>query len=85
MGYMYTFYVVPVMTNFVTLWTVAHQAPLSMGFSRQAYRSGLPCPSQGDLLEPGTSYVSCTGRWVLFHQRHLGSSHRGYIFPVQRP
>ena len=32
-----------------TLWTVAHQAPLSMGFSRQEYWSGLPCPSPGDL------------------------------------
>ena len=31
-----------------TLWTVAHQAPLSMGFSRQEYWSGLPCPSPGD-------------------------------------
>ena len=34
---------------FVTLWTVAHQAPLSMGFSRQEYWSGLPCPLPGDL------------------------------------
>ena len=39
--------------NFVTLWTVAHQAPLSMGFSRQEYESGLPCPPPGDLLDPG--------------------------------
>ena len=30
-------------------WTVAHQAPLSMGFSRQEYWSGLPCPPPGDL------------------------------------
>ena len=37
----------------VTPWTVAHQAPLSMGFSRQAYWSGLPFPSPGDLPEPG--------------------------------
>ena len=34
---------------FVTLWTVAHQAPLSMGFFRQEYWSGLPCPAPGDL------------------------------------
>ena len=33
---------------FVTLWTVAHQAPLSMGFSRQEYWSELPCPPSGD-------------------------------------
>ena len=38
---------------FATLWTVAHQAPPSMGFSRQEYWSGLPFPSQGDLLDPG--------------------------------
>ena len=38
---------------FVTLWTIAHQAPLSMGFSRQEYWSGLPCPPPGDLPEPG--------------------------------
>ena len=36
-----------------TLWTVAHQAPLSMGFSRQEYWSGLPFPSPGDLPDPG--------------------------------
>ena len=34
-------------------WTVAHQAPLSMEFSRQEYWSGLPFPSPGDLPEPG--------------------------------
>ena len=37
---------------FETLWTVSHQAPLSMGFSRQEYWSGLPFPSPGDLLLP---------------------------------
>ena len=36
-----------------TLWTVAHQAPLSMGFSRQEYWSGLPWPPPGDLPNPG--------------------------------
>ena len=34
------------------LWTVTHQAPLSMGFSRQKYWSGLPCPLPGDLPDP---------------------------------
>ena len=34
-------------------WTVAHQAPLSMEFSRQEYWNGLPCPSPGDLPSPG--------------------------------
>ena len=37
---------------FVTPWTVAHQAPLSMGFSRQEYWSGLPCPPPGDHRNP---------------------------------
>ena len=36
-----------------TPWTIAHQAPLSMGFSRQGYWSGLPFPSPGDLPDPG--------------------------------
>ena len=38
---------------FATLWTVAHHAPLSMGFSRQEYWSGLLFPSPGDLPDPG--------------------------------
>ena len=38
---------------FETLWTVAYQASLSMGFSRQEYWSGLPFPSPGDLPNPG--------------------------------
>ena len=46
-------------TTLATPWTVAHQAPLSMGFSRQEYWSGLPFHSPGDLpdpeIEPGSS------------------------------
>ena len=38
---------------FATLWTVAHQALLSPGFSKQKYWSGLPCPPPGDLPDPG--------------------------------
>ena len=38
---------------FATLWIVAHQAPPTMGFSRQEYWSGLPFPSPGDLPNPG--------------------------------
>ena len=38
---------------FVTPWTVAHQVPPSMEFSRQEYWSGLPFPSPGDLPDPG--------------------------------
>ena len=37
---------------------VAHQAPLSMGFSRQEYWSGLPCPPPGDLSDPGIELAS---------------------------
>ena len=43
---------------FVTLWTVARQAPLSMGFSRQEYWNGLPCPPPGDPLNPGIEPAS---------------------------
>ena len=39
-------------------WTVAHQAPLSMGFSRQEYWSGLPFPTPGDLPDPGMEPAS---------------------------
>ena len=52
---------------FLTPWTVAHQAPLSMEFSRQEYWSGLPFPSPGELPDPGSEpwspilqEVSCT-------------------------
>ena len=43
---------------FVTPWTVAHQAPLSMGSSRQEHWSGLPCPPPGDLPDPGVELAS---------------------------
>ena len=50
---------------FVTPWTVAHQAPLSMGFSRQEYWSGLTFPSPGDLPTRDRTQVSCiVGRCV---------------------
>ena len=39
-------------------WTVAHQAPLSMGFLRQEYWSGFPCPPPGDLPNPGIEPAS---------------------------
>ena len=54
---------------FVTLWTVAHQAPLSMGFSRQQYWSGLPLPPPGDLPNPGTEPASL----VSLQLNHPGS------------
>ena len=43
---------------FATLGTVAHQAPLSMGFSRQEYWSGLPCPPPGARPDPGINPAS---------------------------
>ena len=43
-----------VMSDSAAPWTVAHQAPLSMGFSKQEYWSGLPFPSPGDLPDSGT-------------------------------
>ena len=61
---------------FATLWTTAHQAPLSMGFSRQEYWNGLPYPPPGDLPDPGTEPVSLMSLalvdWVLYHLCHLG-------------
>ena len=54
---------------FATLWTVARQAPLSMGFSRQEYWSGLPLLSPGDLPDPGLLHC----RQILHHLSHQGS------------
>ena len=45
--------------HFETAQTVAHQAPLSMGFSRQEYWSGLPCPPPGYLSNPGIENTDC--------------------------
>ena len=45
---------------FATLWTIACQALHVMGFSRQEYWSGLPCPSPGDLPDPGIKFASLT-------------------------
>ena len=47
-----------IVSDSVTLWTVAHQAPLSMKFSRQESWSGLPFPPPGDLPNPGVKPVS---------------------------
>ena len=46
--------------SFAILWTMAHQAPLSMGFSGQEYWGGLPCPPPGDIPNPGTEPESLT-------------------------
>ena len=56
-------------------WTVAHQAPLSIGFSRQEYQSGLPCPPPGDLpdsgIKPASLIFPIVGRQPT--TSHLGS------------
>ena len=71
---------------FVTLRTVDLQTPLSRGFSRQEYWSGLPCLPPGDLPDPEVepaSLVSCIGRWILYHQYHLGSPFFSMFYPNQ--
>ena len=58
----------------LTLWTVACQAPLSMGFSRQEYWSGLPFPFQGDLPNPGIEpYNLLHCRQILYQLTYKGS------------
>ena len=55
-----------------SLWTSAYQTPLSVGCSRQEYKSGLPCPPPGDLPNPArdrtlVSSISLIRKWVLYH------------------
>ena len=57
----------------VTPWTVTHQAPLSMGFSRREYWGGLPFPSPGDLSEAGIEPGS-----PAFHEKSLLSHPHSY-------
>ena len=57
---------------FATPWTVAHQAPLSLGFSRQEYWNGLPFPPPGNLPNPGIESTSLTypalaGTFFFYH------------------
>ena len=59
---------------FATVWTVAHWAPLSMGFSRQEYWSGLPCLPPRDLLNPRiepTSLISAASAGGFFTTRAI--------------
>ena len=51
------------MSHSVILWPVAHQAPMSMGFSRQENCSGLPCPPPEDLPDPGNLSLLCLLHW----------------------
>ena len=77
---------------FVIPWTVACQAPLSMGFSRQEYRSELPCPPTGDLPDLGiksTSLMSpvlvggfftTTGTWEALMDKIASCIFKKYLF-----
>ena len=69
--------------SFVTPWTVAHHAPLSIEVSTQEYWNGLPFPSPGDLPDPGIEPASLMSpgisRWALYHQHHLG---RPYVVQI---
>ena len=67
------------MSNSLHPMCVTCQAPLSMGFSRQEYWSGLPFPSPGDLPDPGIEFTSFMspdiGRRVLYHWCYLGRAY----------
>ena len=68
--------VASVMSDSAVLWTVAHQAPLSIVFSRQKYWSGFPCPPSGAFLTQGLNLcllclLHC--QWVIFPLSHQGS------------
>ena len=69
---------------FVTLWTVAHQTPPSMGFSRQEYWSGLPFPSPGDLLEPGMEPESLELQADALPSESPGKPIRTYTCSINR-
>ena len=58
---------------FVTPWTVAPQAPLSMGFPRQEYWSGLPFCPPGDFPDPGLNLGLLHCRQILYHLSYQGS------------
>ena len=59
-------------------WTVAHQALLSMGFSRQEYWSGLPFPSPGIFLTQGSNPGLLQCRQILYHLSHQGNPFEDY-------
>ena len=64
---------------FETPWTVAYQAPLSMGFSRKECWSGLPFPSPGDLPNPGIEPGLPHCRQTLYRLSHEGSPARQWL------
>ena len=68
---------------FATPCTVAHQAPPSMGFSRQQYWSGLPFPSPGIFLTQGSNPGPPHCRQMPYHLSHQGSPRKGKIYPSE--
>ena len=72
----YTVLVAQPCLTFVTPWTIAHQAPLSMEFPRQEYWSGLPFPSPGDLPDPGTELLHL----LYWRVESLPLSHLGSLY-----
>ena len=76
--------------SFAILWTVAHQAPLSLGFSRQEYWRGLPCPLPGHLPNPEIEAVSPAapalqmGSLPPSHQGSCNAVCRGWLAGTQR-
>ena len=70
---------------FVMLWTVAHRIPLPMGFSKQEYFIGLPCPPPGDLLNPGiesASLMSPAFSGGFFTTNTIREALHLYIYPL---
>ena len=65
---------------FAILWTVAHQALPSMGFSRQEYWNGLPFPSPGDLPDPGIEPRSPTVQADALTSEPPGKPIQMYLF-----
>ena len=70
--------------SFVTPWTVAHQAHLSMEFPRQEYWSGLPFPSPGDLPDPWIKPASSAWQVDSLPLSHLGSPFLEYYITARK-
>ena len=68
------------MSDSVILWTVVHQDPLFMGFSRKEYWSGLPFPPLGDLPDPGIELASLTSPALAGRFFTTSASWEAYIY-----
>ena len=71
--------------SFATPWTIARQASLSMGFSRQEYWSGLPFPPLGDLSDPGIELESSALAGGFFTTEPLGKPICPYTTYINAP